>query len=392
MPLIFDKVSKRFGDVVAVDNVSFTVNDGEFFSLLGSSGCGKTTLLRMAAGFEKPDSGRIILNGQDITELPPNKRPVNTVFQNYALFPHLSVYENIAFGLRVSGKKESYIRGEVEKMLYLIQMEDHAYKLTTEISGGQKQRIAIARALINQPSLLLLDEPLSALDLKLRQKMLLEIDLIHDEFNIIFLFVTHDQTEAIAVSDRIAVMHKGKIEQIGRPVELYEAPKSSFVAAFIGDTNFLDGKVVESLSPEYSLLMFDGLSKGVTCFNDKKLKMGELVHMSIRPEKIHIGFEKPELKERSNSFEGVVEDIIYKGDHTKYWVRVEDHRLAVLHSNSKFQLDGKQISWGDSVFLWWHPDDGYMLERYSEDDTDLTELPSEYVGDADNPGSGDDEE
>jgi len=378
--LEFQNITKKFGDMTVVDNVSFSINNGEFFSLLGPSGCGKTTLLRIAAGLESPDSGRVILNGQDITDLPPNRRPVNTVFQNYALFPHLSVWDNIAFGLKVKKRSSQVIDQEVGKMLQLIQMEEHAHKKPSQISGGQKQRVAIARALVNHPDLLLLDEPLSALDLKLRQKMLMEIDLIHDEVGIIFLFVTHDQTEAMAVSDRIAVMHHGKVEQIGTPMELYEAPKSSFVAAFIGDTNFLDGKVTERISDEYSLLDIDGLSQPIRCYNDKKIRIGELIHTSIRPEKMHITRKKPKETSEINLFEGTVEDIIYKGDHTKYWVRVDDLRLAIMKPNSRFILDRTEITWGEKVWVWWHEDDSYMLERYSETDTNMTELPSEAIG------------
>jgi len=322
----------------------------------------------------------VILNGQDITDLPPNRRPVNTVFQNYALFPHLSVWDNIAFGLKVKKRSSQVIDQEVGKMLQLIQMEEHAHKKPSQISGGQKQRVAIARALVNHPDLLLLDEPLSALDLKLRQKMLMEIDLIQDEVGIIFLFVTHDQTEAMAVSDRIAVMHHGKVEQIGTPMELYEAPKSSFVAAFIGDTNFLDGKVTERISDEYSLLDIDGLSQPIRCYNDKKIRIGELIHTSIRPEKMHITRKKPKETSEINLFEGTVEDIIYKGDHTKYWVRVDDLRLAIMKPNSRFILDRTEITWGEKVWVWWHEDDSYMLERYSETDTNMTELPSEAIG------------
>lgn len=380
--IVFENVSKRYGNVQALDNVSFAVKKGDFFSLLGPSGCGKTTLLRIVAGFEKPDSGRVLLDGVDITNIPANKRPVNTVFQNYALFPHLTVFENIAFGLRIAKKPSDEIQREVERMLKLIQMEDQARKKPDQISGGQKQRVAIARALINHPRVLLLDEPLAALDLKLRQKMLLELDSIHDEVGITFLFVTHDQTEAMAVSDQIAVFRHGKIEQIGSPIELYESPKSSFVAAFIGDTNFLDGKVLEKVDQEYLKLSLDGFPD-VLCFNDKQLSVNDLVHLSVRPEKIHISKEKPQENKFYNLFSGVVEDIVYKGDHTKFWVRIGDWRIAVSKQHSRFLLDEKTLTWKDSVWIWWHADDGFMLERYSEKDESLTETPSEKIGDFD---------
>ncbi|HRD55531.1 MAG TPA: ABC transporter ATP-binding protein [Parachlamydiaceae bacterium] len=380
--IIFENVSKRYGDVQALDNVSFSVEKGQFFSLLGPSGCGKTTLLRIVAGFEKPDSGRVLLDGIDITGLPPNKRPVNTVFQNYALFPHLTVFDNIAFGLSIAGRPSSEIEKEVKGMLQLIQMEEQAYKKPDAISGGQKQRVAIARALVNHPRVLLLDEPLAALDLKLRQKMLLELDSIHDEVGITFLFVTHDQTEAMAVSDQIAVFRQGKVEQIGSPVELYESPRSSFVAAFIGDTNFLDGKVGGKVDQDYIKLTLEDFPD-VLCFNDKQLNVNDLVHLSIRPEKIHISAEKPESAKWHNVFLGVVEDIVYKGDHTKFWVRLGEYRLAVSQQHSRFLLDEKPIKWQDTVWIWWHADDGFMLERYSEKDENLTEIPSEKIGDFD---------
>ncbi len=378
--IVFENVSKKYGSHQVLNQVSFSVKKGEFFSLLGPSGCGKTTLLRIVAGFERPDEGRVLIDGQDITHLPANQRPVNTVFQNYALFPHLTVWENIAFGLRIAKRSPNDIKNEVERMLHLIQMEDQAYKRPDQISGGQKQRVAIARALVNKPRVLLLDEPLAALDLKLRQKMLLELDLIHDEVGITFLFVTHDQTEAMAVSDRIAVFHQGKVEQIGTPVELYESPKSSFVAAFIGDTNFLDGRVAEKLEKEYSQLVVEDFPK-VLCFNDKQLSVGDFVHLSIRPEKIHISSEKPSANPRHNVLPAVVEDIVYKGDHTKFWVRVEGYLIAVLQQHSRFLLDEKPIKWGDRVWIWWHADDGFMLERYSESDESMTEIPSEKIGD-----------
>lgn len=360
--VVFENVSKQFGKHIALKNVSLAINKGEFFSLLGPSGCGKTTLLRILAGFETPDQGKILLDGKDITRLPPNKRPVNTVFQNYALFPHLTIWENIAFGLRIANKPFGEIKREVERMLLLIQMGEHAHKLPDQISGGQKQRVAIARALINHPQVLLLDEPLAALDLKLRQKMLLDLDRIHDEVGITFIFVTHDQTEAMAVSDRIAVLHKGHIEQVGRPMDIYEAPKSSFVADFIGDTNFLDGFVSERIQKDYSLVKFADFPD-VLCFNDKALSVGDPVHLSIRPEKIHISREKPSERPLLNLLSGVIDDVIYKGDHTHFGVRIKDRKISVTQQHSKFLLDEKPLNWTDSVWIWWHPDDGFMLER-----------------------------
>lgn len=361
--VVFENISKQFGRHAALDNVSFAIHKGEFFSILGPSGCGKTTLLRLLAGFELPDSGRIYLDGKDITDLPPNKRPVNTVFQNYALFPHLSIWENIAFGLRIAKKSQQQIKSEVDRMLMLIQMTEHAYKYPDQVSGGQKQRVAIARALVNHPQVLLLDEPLAALDLKLRQKMLIDLDQIHDDVGITFVFVTHDQTEAMAVSDRIAVLHQGKLEQIGSPMQIYETPKSSFVADFIGDTNFLDGIVAEKIQQDYSLLMIEGFPN-ILCFNDKQISVQEPVHLSIRPEKIHISREPPPRQPLHNSFQGVVEDVIYKGDHTHFGVRIGSHKISVTQQHSRFLLDERPIRWQDTVWIWWHADDGFMLERY----------------------------
>ena len=375
----FDHVSKRFGSIVAVDDVSFSIDSGNFFSVLGPSGCGKTTILRLVAGFETPDSGRIFIEGKDVTHLPPNQRHVNTVFQSYALFPHLTVRENIAFGLMIAKKDPEFIRHEVDKMLALIQMEGHADKWPDQISGGQKQRVAIARALVNKPRVLLLDEPLSALDLKLRQKMLLELDLIHDEVGITFLYITHDQTEAMAVSDRIAVLHKGKIEQIGTPSLLYESPRSSFVAAFIGDTNFLDGRVDTTVTKEYSLLNIEEFPR-VLCFNDKQLSPGEGVHLILRPEKLRISRDRPEENPIHNCVEGIVEDVVYRGDHTKYWVRIGGHRLGVTQQHSRYLLDTQPIQWKDKVFVWWHADDSFILERYNASDEKLIEAPAGRVG------------
>ena len=371
--LEFKGIIQTFGKIRAVDNVSLTIKQGEVFSLLGPSGCGKTTLLRICAGFQHPKEGRVILDGVDITDLPPEKRKVNTVFQNYALFPHLNVFDNIAFGLRIAKRSNQDVKREVERMLDLIDMTEHAYKRVNEISGGQKQRVAIARALVNRPQVLLLDEPLAALDLKLRQRMLVELDNIHDEVGITFIYVTHDQGEAMSISDTIAVMNKGRVEQIGSPAEIYEAPRSSFVAAFIGDTNFFDGNV-RKVEGDYSLIGIDGFGE-VLVFNDKKTRVGGAVHLSLRPEKLNILAEKPEEKKLHNRVQGIVEEVIYLGSHTKYWVRVGEYRVAVLRQHRRFLLDEKPIKWQDEVWLDWHADDGYMLERYSEADEELLSLP-----------------
>jgi spermidine/putrescine transport system ATP-binding protein len=388
--LEFQNVSKRFGTIQAVEGVSLQLRKGEIFSLLGPSGCGKTTMLRIAAGFEQPDAGRVRLDGRDITDLPPNKRRINTIFQSYALFPHLTVRENIAYGLRVAKRPKPEIEAEVEKMLQLVRMTDQASKKPDLLSGGQKQRVAIARALINKPAVLLLDEPLAALDLKLRQRMLIELDLIHDEVGLTFLYVTHDQGEAMSLSDRIAVMEAGRIEQVGTPAEIYEAPRTSFVAAFIGDTNFLEGEVVRLSDPEYCRLRIEGLPE-IDCFNDKSIQPGNPVMLSIRPEKIHISRDRPEAAAHHNILPTKVEDVIYLGSLTKYWVRAGDLRIQVLRQHSRFFLDEKPIRWKDDVWIWWHGDDGFMLERYREKDESLIAAPPRDLGDAPN-GAGKDED
>jgi spermidine/putrescine transport system ATP-binding protein len=375
--LVFENVTKRFGALTAVDGVSLGIRKGEVFSLLGPSGCGKTTLLRILAGLERPDGGRVHLDGQDITDLPPNLRRVHTIFQNYALFPHLNVRDNIAFSLRVAHYPRAEIRRRVDGILEMIRMTDQAHKLPTQISGGQKQRVAIARALVDQPQVLLLDEPLAALDLKLRQHMLLELDLIHDQVGITFLYVTHDQGEAMSLSDRIAVMNQGHIEQIDSPPKVYEAPRSSFVAAFIGDTNFLTGTVAD-VEGEYCRLAIPDFPS-ILCYNDKGICIGSPVHLSVRPEKIHIAKAPPDPARkdttRLNLFRGQVQDIVYQGSHTRFWVRSGNQRLAAYQPHSRFGLDQEPITWGDDVFIWWHADDGFMLEQFHATDANLVQLP-----------------
>ncbi len=371
--LEIQSVTKRYDNLAAVDNVSLELEAGEVFSLLGPSGCGKTTLLRMIAGFETPDSGRILLNGKDITALPPNKRTINTVFQNYALFPHMTVFENVAFGLRMQKKAKPEISIEVDAMLDLMELSDHASKKPNQLSGGQKQRVAIARALVNKPKLLLLDEPLAALDLKLRQRMLIELDAIHDEVGITFLYVTHDQSEAMSLSDRIAVMNHGKFEQMGSPVEIYEAPINSFVAAFIGDTNFLNGKVTAMPNDEFCTVRVPSLGD-LLVWKDKDVRVGEELNLSIRPEKLRIARKKPEKPDLLNCIQAVVEDVVYLGSLTKYRLKSGEYTLIVEQQHGHYLLDEKPITWEEIVWVYWHSEDGYMLQSYQQDDESLMAL------------------
>ena len=360
--LVFDHVTKRFGALTAVDDVSLSITKGEFFSLLGPSGCGKTTLLRMLGGFEKPDSGRIYLEGKDITDLPPNQRRIHTVFQNYALFPTMTIWDNIAFSLKLAKLPKGEIEEKVDAMLEMIQLSEHAWKYPNQLAGGQKQRVGIARALVDRPQVLLLDEPLAALDLKLRQHMLIELDAIHDQVGITFMYVTHDQGEAMSLSDRIAVINKGHVEQLDAPAKIYEAPASRFVASFIGDTNFFSGEIA-AVDGDYCLIACAGFPQ-IKAFNDKNLKVGQKIDLSVRPEKIRVT-KNPPLPEKGasiNVFPSEVQDIVYQGVYTKYWLKSSDLRISALKPHSRFTLDEESVTWNDKVFVWWHPDDAYMVE------------------------------
>ena len=373
-------LSKSFGNYAVLRDIDLTIKKGEFFSLLGPSGCGKTTLLRIIAGFENPDYGTVTFDGTDVLPIPPNRRQANTVFQNYALFPHLSVFENVAFSLRLKKLPNSEIGDKVTDYLKLVQLEGHAHKKPNQLSGGQKQRVAIARALINEPRVLLLDEPLSALDAKLRQRMLIELDEIHDKIGITFIYVTHDQQEALSVSDRIAVMNLGNVFQVGTPHEIYESPATDFVARFIGETNLFDATVakVEKINQPKLLLNKKGepveneymveleipeLGKiKVTTVDD--VKEGQKVSFSIRPEKIVISKEMPATKrEDINLVKGKVDEPIYSGFQTKFYIKINENILfRVIKQHARYYDEGPDIVWKDEVYISWSAHDGYIVD------------------------------
>ncbi len=355
-------VSKSFGNFTALRDVSMTIQKGEFFSLLGPSGCGKTTLLRIIAGFDDPDGGDIALDSSPVLSLPPNERHVNTVFQNYALFPHLSVFDNVAFPLRLKKTVPATVKSKVGDYLELVQLGAHADKMPAQLSGGQKQRVAVARALINEPSVLLLDEPLSALDAKLRQHMLIELDSIHDKIGITFIYVTHDQQEALSVSDRIAVMNAGQVLQIGSPHEIYESPATGFVAAFIGETNMFEG-TVESVDGNMAAVDVSGLGR-VLVTDDDPPKPGSKASVVVRPEKIRIDTQRPAADKRRdiNFLEGSVDEPIYSGSSTKYYVRHQSGVIVkVIKQHANWSDEGPEIEWKDKVFLSWSADDAYLV-------------------------------
>lgn len=342
--LSIENVSRHFGPLKAVDEVTLHIGQGEIFSLLGPSGCGKTTLLKMLAGFEKPDAGKLVLNGQDVTALPPERRPVNTVFQNYALFPHLTVWENIAFGLRIAGKKKADIQAAVERMLEMIQLSDHARKRPAQLSGGQRQRVAIARALVNEPKVLLLDEPLAALDLKLRQHMLAELQAIHAQVGTTFIYVTHDQGEALSLSRRIAVMESGRVVQVDAPLTLYEAPATSFVAGFIGDANFLDAVVEDTPAGGFIQVKIEGLGI-VKVVAREGLKTGQPVRIMIRPEKLHLMPEAPAPDGQKNVAQVRIQSVTYFGPHTRLKVICGAQTLQI-------QQSGRDGPWTSGTEAW----------------------------------------
>jgi len=360
-----DRVTKRFGDFTAVDDLSLGIERGEFFALLGPSGCGKTTTLRMIGGFEGTSEGTISLGGTDVTALPPFKRNVNTVFQNYALFPHLNVYENIAFGLRRRKVAEGEVRPQVEFMLKLVDLPGYEKRKPSELSGGQQQRVALARALINNPQVLLLDEPLGALDLKLRKQMQVELKRIQSEIGITFIFVTHDQEEAMTMADRIAVMRAGRIEQLGAPEELYERPATEFVAGFLGVSNLLDAEVEERNGSLANLRLADGTRVQVP---SSALDDTTRVRIGIRPEKLRVHTlsegESKEADSDANAIEGSVLDASYIGVSTQYLVETADgRRLTVYAQNLETSGAGEVLANGQRVRLTWKPQHTFVISR-----------------------------
>lgn len=364
--IVIKGLSKSFDGVQVIKNIDLEIKAGEFFSILGPSGCGKTTLLRILAGFIEPDSGVVYLGDKDITNLPPNLRSTNTIFQKYALFPHLTVYENIAFPLRMKKMDSDYIDTEVKKMLKMIELEEHASKKPNQLSGGQQQRVSIARALVNKPEVLLLDEPLSALDAKLRQNLLIELDNIHEEVGITFIFITHDQQEALSISDRIAIMNKGKVLQVGTPAEVYESPADMFVADFIGENNFIEGEVISIDSETCATLKHERLGE-IRFEMDRKVKIGNHVKVSVRPEKIRLTRNLPKnLGKIHNVIKVYVDELIYTGFQSKYfvWLNGEKDLLFKVFKQHAifFEDDESSVRWDEEAYISWNSEDSYLVE------------------------------
>ncbi|MGZ6372624.1 MAG: ABC transporter ATP-binding protein [Candidatus Limnocylindria bacterium] len=362
-----ERVTKRFHDVTAVDDLSLEINRGEFFSMLGPSGCGKTTTLRMIGGFELPTAGVIRLGEADVTSLPPFKRDVNTVFQNYALFPHLSVFENVAFGLRRRKVAAPEIARQVGAMLELVELPGYERRKPNQLSGGQQQRVALARALINHPRVLLLDEPLGALDLKLRKAMQIELKRIQTEVGITFIYVTHDQEEAMTMSDRIAVMHAGRIEQLGPPEELYERPQTAFVAGFLGVSNMLDGTVASRDGQFLSVRLGDGT---VLRAPSGSVNGATEVRVGVRPEKLRVALADGETSgvgDATNRLDGTVLDASYVGVHTQYLVETTaGQHVTVYAQNIETSGSREGLRDGQRVRLTWRPQHTFVIPGHHE--------------------------
>ncbi len=355
-----ERITKSFGDFKAVDDVSLKVYKGEIFCLLGASGCGKTTLLRMLGGFETPTSGRILIDGEDMSDVPPYERPVNMMFQSYALFPHMSVEQNIAFGLKQDRLPKHEIQERVTTMLDLVKMSDYAKRKPHQLSGGQRQRVALARSLVKRPKLLLLDEPLGALDKKLREHTQFELISLQDKLGVTFIVVTHDQEEAMTLASRIGVMNHGEIVQAGTPSEIYEFPSSRFVADFIGSVNMFEGKLIED-EPDYVRIGSPELDATIYVSHGISAPPGAVVWAALRPEKVFMSVAAPQGG-ADNVVRGTVQDIAYLGDLSIYLVRLPTGKVVrVTQSNTSRHAEA--IGWDQQVYLSWDASSPVVVTR-----------------------------
>lgn len=357
-----DAITKSFRGERVLENLNLVIPGGKFFALLGPSGSGKTTILRLIAGFEQPDAGSIYLGEEDITHAPINKRCVNTVFQQYALFPHMNVFENIAYGLRIRNVARDVIEQKVARVLKSVHLEKHIYKSIDQLSGGQQQRVALARAIINEPEVLLLDEPLAALDLKLRERMLLELIDLQGELKTTFVYVTHDQFEALTVADHMAILSDdGDIEQVGDPKSIYEFPETSFVARFVGTTNIFEGTI--RMNGHVPYFEIEGLGICEVSITKPKpwLRDGARVLMCLRPEKIKV--RKSLIEGFSNKWLGVIESIVYHGQSTHYNVRLKNNVKVQVFEQNEEHFAREVIDYDDQVYLYWQKENVVLLER-----------------------------
>ena len=353
-----DRVSKKFDETLAVDDVSLTINKGEIFALLGGSGSGKSTLLRMLAGFERPSEGRILLDGVDITDMPPYERPINMMFQSYALFPHMTVEQNIAFGLKQDGLAKDAIARRVEEMLALVQLGKLAKRKPHQLSGGQQQRVALARSLAKGPKLLLLDEPMGALDKKLRSQMQLELVNIIETSGVTCVMVTHDQEEAMTMATRIALMDSGRIRQVGTPDEIYESPTSRFAAEFIGSVNMFQGNIEEDMA-DYVTIVSPSLETPIYVGHGISGFEGQDVSFGVRPEKVNISKEEP--AQQYNKARGKIEDIAYFGSHSVFHVRLPSGFKFMANFANQQRWASEGMTWGDEVWVSWGDNEGVVL-------------------------------
>jgi putrescine transport system ATP-binding protein len=357
-PLVrFEAVAKRFAGVVAVERVNLDIYEGEFFALLGPSGCGKTTLLRMLAGFETPDEGRILLAGKDIVGVPPYRRPVNMMFQSYALFPHLTVFNNIAFGLKQDGLPKAEIAARVADMLRLVRLDGHADRKPHQLSGGERQRVALARSLAKRPKVLLLDEPLAALDKKLREETQFELMELQSKLGTTFVIVTHDQEEAMTVAHRMAVMNRGRLAQVGTPAEIYEQPNSRWVAGFVGDVNLIEGRLVAGAG---GAVLEDPQGRRFHAAATAEAQSGVPIALAVRPEKLALAQSQPPAN-AINTVAGTVVDIGYLGDLSIYKVRLDDGSTMKASVTNAARLAERAIGWDDRVWLSFPPEAAVLL-------------------------------